>query len=123
MGAGGRRARGELKADLEARLSRARAPMTARELHESFGDDPPPMTSIFTVLDRLRRAGLVERVVGADGELEFSLIRTESPRTAEAMLEELMRSDDRSGALSRFAGSLADEDAAVLRRALEEGQP
>jgi hypothetical protein len=116
------RARGELKAELETRLTRARAPMTARALHESFGADPPPMTSIFTVLDRLRRAGLVERFVGADGELEFSLVRTESPRTAEAMIEELMRSDDRSGALSRFAGSLADEDAAVLRRALGEGQ-
>jgi predicted transcriptional regulator len=117
-----RRARGALKAELEARLSRAPGPMTARDLHESFGADAPPMTSIFTVLDRLRRAGLVERTVGTEGELEFSLVRTDPPHTAQAMLEELLRSDDRSGALSRFAGSLGAEDAAVLRRALEDGR-
>jgi predicted transcriptional regulator len=116
-----RRARGALKAELEARLSRADGPMTARALHESFGADPPPMTSIFTVLERLRRAGVVERIDGPEGELEFRLVRTRPPQTAEAMLEELLRSADRSGALSRFAGSLDDEDAAVLRRALEKG--
>jgi hypothetical protein len=117
-----RRPRGALKADLEARLSRADGPMTARALHATFGADPPPMTSIFTVLERLRRAGVVQRGTGPDGELEFSLVRTQSPRTAQAMLEELLRSDDRSGALSRFAVSLGAADAAVLRQALEEGR-
>jgi predicted transcriptional regulator len=117
-----RRPRGALKAELEARLSRAPGPLTARELHESFGDDAPPMTSIFTVLDRLRRNGVVHRAHGRDGELEFSLVRTDPPRTAEAMLEELLRTDDRTGALSRFAGSLGPDDAAALRRALEERQ-
>jgi Fe2+ or Zn2+ uptake regulation protein len=118
-----RRARGALKAELETMLSRAAGPMTARELHESFGNHAPPMTSIFTVLDRLRRAGVVERGSGAEGELEFSLVRTDPPKTAQAMLEELLRSDDRTGALSRFAGSLGVEDAAALRRALgEEGR-
>jgi len=117
-----RRPRGALKAELETRLSRADGPVTARSLHESFGADPPPMTSIFTVLERLRRAGVVDRATGPDGELEFTLVRTESPQTAEAMLEQLLRTDDRSGALSRFAGSLDADDAAVLRRALEGGQ-
>ena len=117
-----RRARGALKADLEARLTRADGPMTARALHESLGADAPPMTSIFTVLDRLRRAGVVERVVGPDGELEFSLVRSTPPQAAQAMLEDLLRSDDRSRALSRFAGSLGAEDAAALRRALEDGR-
>jgi len=116
-----RRARGALKAELEARLTRAEGPMTARALHASFGDDPPPMTSIFTVLERLRRAGVVARSEGVEGELEFTLVRTDPPRAAEAMLEELLRSDDRSRALSRFAGSLDADDAAVLRRALENG--
>jgi hypothetical protein len=118
----GRRARGALKAELEARLSRADDPMTARALQASFGDDPPSITSIFTVLERLRRAGVVERTAGHEGEIAFSLVRTTSPRTAEAMLEELLRSDDRSGALSRFAGSLDAEDAEALRRALEGGR-
>lgn len=117
-----RRARGALKAEIEARLSHADGPLTARELHASFGDDAPQMTSIFTVLDRLRRSGVVERRHGPDGELEFSLVRTDPPRTAQAMLEELLRTDDRSGALSRFAGSLDADDAAVLRRALAEGE-
>jgi Fe2+ or Zn2+ uptake regulation protein len=117
-----RRARGALKAELETLLSRASGPMTARELHESFGDDAPPMTSIFTVLERLRRAGAVERTPGPEGELEFSLVRTDPPQAAQAMLEELLRSDDRTGALSRFAGSLAAEDAAALRAALGEQQ-
>jgi hypothetical protein len=116
-----RRARGALKAELETRLSRADGPMTARALHESFGADPPPMTSIFTVLERLRRAGVVERTTGPEGELEFSIVRVDSPQTAQAMLEQLLRSDDRSGALSRFAGSLDAADVAVLRRALENG--
>jgi predicted transcriptional regulator len=115
-----RRERGALKAELEARLSRADGPMTARALHASFGSQAPPMTSIFTVLERLRRAGVVARAVGADGELEFSLVRTRSPQTAQAMLEELLRTDDRSGALARFAGGLAADDAAALRRALGE---
>jgi predicted transcriptional regulator len=118
----GRRARGALKGELVTKLTRADGPMTARALHESFGTDAPPMTSIFTVLDRLRRAGLVERAVGTDGELEFNLVRTDSPQAAQAMLEELLRSDDRSGALSRFAGSLGAEEAEALRRALEERQ-
>jgi hypothetical protein len=95
--------------------------MTARALYASFGDDPPPMTSIFTVLERLRRAGVVARHEGPEGELEFTLVRTDPPRAAQAMLEELLRSGDRSGALSRFAGSLDAGDAAVLRRALENG--
>jgi Fe2+ or Zn2+ uptake regulation protein len=115
----GRRARGALKRELEARLSRADAPMTARALQASFGDDQPPITSVFTVLERLRRAGVVERAVGVEGEIEFSLVRTTSPRTAQAMLEELLRTDDRSGALSRFAGSLDADDANALRRALD----
>jgi Fe2+ or Zn2+ uptake regulation protein len=117
-----RRPRGALKAEIEARLSRADGPLTARTLHESFGADAPPMTSIFTVLERLRRAGVVERVTGPDGELEFTLVLTESPQTAQAMLEELLRTDDRSGALSRFAGSLDADDAAALRRALADGE-
>jgi hypothetical protein len=79
------------------------------------------MTSIFTVLERLRRAGVVERTTGPEGELEFSLVRVKSPQTAQAMLDQLLRSDDRSGALSRFAGSLDADDVAVLRRALENG--
>jgi predicted transcriptional regulator len=117
-----RRARGALKAELEARLTHAPGPMTARDLHESFGADAPPMTSIFTVLERLRRAGTVHRATGPEGELEFSLVRATPPQTAQAMLEQLLRSDDRSGALSRFAGSLEAEDAEALRRALAEGQ-
>jgi predicted transcriptional regulator len=119
----GRRARGALKAELEARLSRADGPVTARALHESFVVDPPPMTSIFTVLERLHRAGVVERVEGPEGEVEFRLVRTRPPQTAEAMLEELLRSADRSRALSRFAGSLDAQDAATLRRALEQAEP
>jgi hypothetical protein len=61
-------------------------------------------------------------VAGVGGELEFTLVRTESPQTAEAMLEQLLRTNDRSGALSRFAGSLDADDVAVLRRALEDGR-
>ena len=117
-----RRARGALKAELEARLTHAAGPMTARDLHESFGSDAPPMTSIFPVPERFRKAGTVHRATGPDGELEFSLVRTDPPRTAQAMLEQLLRSDDRTGALSRFAGSLGADDAAALRRALEERQ-
>ena len=73
---------------------------------------------MLTVLERLRTAGTVERTTGPDGELRFSLVRSEPPQAAEAMLEELLRSEDRSGALLHFAGSLDGDDAALLRKAL-----
>jgi len=113
----GRRQRGELKAALLRVLRGAEKPMTARELRIALEPDVPAMTTVLTVLDRMRVAGEVERF-DRPGENLYASVKSDSRYTADAMLTALLDSSDRGAALLRFAGDLDESDAEALRAAL-----
>lgn len=115
-----RRPHGALKATVLDILLRRGEPMSAQQVRQSFPEGAQPaLTTVLTVLDRLRQSGEVERTQSPDGEHEFRPTATDSRDAAVSMLDTLLRSNDRSGALLSFAGSLDATDVEVLRQALE----
>jgi predicted transcriptional regulator len=96
----------------------AGAPRTAKQLQAGFEDPAPAVTTLLTVLDRLRRKGLVTRS-DAKTNITFAAARSESDQAVENMLHSLDATGDRRAALLRFAGDLDRDDAELLRRALE----
>jgi predicted transcriptional regulator len=112
------RDRGQLEADVMRQLWAAEEPRTAKQIQAGFGPDAPAITTVLTVLDRLRRKGLVERS-DARTNITFRAAQSESDRVVEAMLQSLQATGDRQAVLLRFAGDLDTSDAEVLRRALE----
>jgi len=118
-----RRPRGELISHVLRALWDSDRPLTAKEIQARFPDDPPAVTTVFTVLDRLRSNGEVIRDSSPTGEYRFSTSRSESQFIADNMLEQLLKSRDRADVLLGFAGSLDEHDVAVLRRALDIDEP
>jgi hypothetical protein len=113
-----RRRHGALKGDLLELLVHASAPLSARELRSRLSAPTPALASVLTVLERMRRAGEIERIEAPDDELRFAIAREDAAAVVHGMIDSLLRSADRTGALMSFAGSLDESDAAVLRRAL-----
>jgi predicted transcriptional regulator len=115
---GGRRAHGALRDQVLDVLIHASEPVTARHVLEQLtasDGSMPALTTVLTVLDRLHRSGEAQKEkIG--GELRFTIARHDAEAVADDMLEALLRSQDRSGALLSFAGSLTPEDLEVLRR-------
>jgi len=74
-------------------------------------------TTVATVLDRLTHKGLVKRRL--DGRtIRFTAIGSKGAHTAVLMHHALAEDSDPDAALVRFAENLSDDEAAVLRRAL-----
>lgn len=115
-----RRPYGKLKEAVVDILLRAGGPLTAREIRSRFplGSRIPAATTLLTVLDRLYRAGAIERSDNT-GEYLFALTRQPPADVADGMLEKLLRANDRTGALMNFAGALEPADLDVLRRAIK----
>lgn len=114
-----RRAHGALRDEVLAILLSAGQPATARQVVDTLtrnDGEEPALTTVLTVLDRLRRAGEVERTRAENGELLFSPVGHEPAAVADDMLAALLRSKDRSGALASFAGNLDSADLDVLRK-------
>jgi len=116
--AGGRRAHGALRDQVLDVLIHADDALTARNVLDQLtraDGSTPALTTVLTVLDRLHRSGEVQKEkVG--GELRFTIARHDAEAVADDMLEALLRSQDRSGALLSFAGSLSSDDLEVLRQ-------
>jgi predicted transcriptional regulator len=75
------------------------------------------VTTVLTVLERLRRKGLVERE--RDGRAyTYRAAAEREALVAEAMLSALGDSADRALAISRFVDGMPAEDVEALRRAL-----
>ena len=93
-------------------------PLTGREVADQLPDRA--YTTVLTILERLRRKGLVERVT--DGRTHrFCGADTRAAYRAELMMDALGESTtNRSAVLVRFAESVSAEEAAVLRKALDE---
>ena len=115
-----RRRHGALKTAVADRLLHATAPLSAQELRQQFEPaQRPALTTLLTILDRMYRAGELDRVRRPTGEYEFSVARREASAAAEAMIDSLLAARDRSTALLSFAGSLSPDDVETLKRALE----
>lgn len=114
----GRRAHGALREQVLDILIHAETPLTARTVlgHLSTtGGGTQALTTVLTVLDRLHRSGEVHKEK-VEGELRFTIARHDAEVVADDMLEALLRSKDRGGALLSFAGSLGADDLEILRR-------
>jgi predicted transcriptional regulator len=106
------------------------SPAAARDVLAALGEragtgDGAPrelaITTVLTVLDRLRRKGLVRRERSGRAHLYQAAVSREA-YVAGLMLEALGQAPDRSAALTRFLGSVTPDDTDHLRRALG-GQP
>lgn len=116
-----RRRHGALKKRVLEILLHGDRPLTAQEIRQRFdpAEPVPAASTMSTVLDRLRRAEEIERIPRTSGDPQFALVGADSRTTAASMIDDLLRSKDRSGALLNFAGSLEPDDLAVLRAAME----
>lgn len=95
------------------------AGMPAQDVRAAVGEPRPAVTTVLTVLERLRAKGLVTR---ARQRRAFAYRATAAREqlVAAAMLAALQDSTDRALALSRFVDAVADDDLCALRRALDE---
>lgn len=112
-----RRRHGALRDEVLGVLVHAPEALTARQVVDLLGQRDgrvPALTTVLTVLDRLHRSGEVEKSK-IEGELRFCVARHDAAAVADDMLEALLRSEDRTGALLSFAGGLSPEDLSVLR--------
>jgi predicted transcriptional regulator len=94
--------------------------LTAQQVRASFGEVQPAITTIITVLDRLRHKGLVVRTSAPGQNHVFSPTRTRDEDVALTMTSALQATPDRALALMRFAGELSEADRDFLRRAIDE---
>jgi predicted transcriptional regulator len=102
------------------------APAAARDVlaalgeRDGAGEGAPrelAVTTVLTVLDRLRRKGLVRRERSGRAHLYQAAVSREA-YVAGLMLEALGQAPDRGAALTRFLGSVTSDDTDHLRRAL-----
>lgn len=118
----GRRSRGHgmLETEVMRVLWQFDEPVGAGAIREAFDDDSrPALTTLLTVLERLRGKGMVIRDEVSPRRVRFFPARREDEEASMRMLDALDTTDDRRAALLRFAGNLADDDVALLRRALD----
>jgi predicted transcriptional regulator len=101
-------------------------PAAARDVLAALGDRAGAgggaprelaITTVLTVLDRLRRKGLVRRERSGRAHLYQAAVSRED-YVADLMLEALGQAPDRGAALTRFLGSVSPADTDHLRRAL-----
>jgi len=74
-------------------------------------------TTVATVLDRLVHKGILHRRLDAR-TIRFATVGSKGTHTAVLMQRLLTEDGDPEAALQRFAESLSDSDASVLRRSL-----
>ncbi len=101
------------------------AGLTVRQVSGRLADRELAHTTVMTVLDRLAKKGFARRE--RDGRAwRYRPTASREAYVAELMLSALAQTGDRSAALARFARSVSDDEARVLRRALaalERGDP
>jgi predicted transcriptional regulator len=123
-----RRSRGALEQAVLRVLWDEGGPMSARQIRDRIAGDPaaaggaasgvPALTTVLTVLDRLRAKHLVTKDAAAGGFV-FATVSSESGFAADAMVTALLAATDRDAALLRFARRLDGRDLEVLRQALD----
>lgn len=114
----GRRAAGELEAEVLAALWGATEPLTPVHLHAQLGGDLAYNT-VHTILTRLCDKGVVRRTT-ARGRRAYTPVQGAAEWSAGQMRAVLDRGLDRDAILQRFVTSLSPEDEQVLRRLLSD---
>jgi predicted transcriptional regulator len=110
---------GELERAIMDVLWDAVTPMTVREVSVKLTERNLAHTTVMTVLDRLAKKGFAMRQ--RDGRAwRYCPAATREAYVAELMLTALDQTGDRTAALARFARSVSDVEADVLRDALEQ---
>jgi predicted transcriptional regulator len=110
---------GELERAIMDVLWDSVAPMTVREVSVRLTERNLAHTTVMTVLDRLAKKGFAMRQ--RDGRAwRYCPAATREAYVAELMLTALDQTGDRTAALARFARSVSDVEADVLRDALEQ---
>lgn len=112
------RHRGELEAEIMDVLWSSPTPLTAKDIQSRFQSQVPAITTIITVLDRMRIKGIVAREATGGRSHVFSASHSREDRVAHIMSEALASADDQTAALMLFAGSLSEQDREFLGRAL-----
>lgn len=95
--------------------------VTAREVITALPGRNLAITTVLTVLDRLRRKDLVIRDESGRPQVYRPAVSRED-YVAEIMLDALGQTPDRDAALTRFLGRVSDTDTAHLRRALRHAR-
>jgi predicted transcriptional regulator len=114
------RAKGELRSAVLRILWSSEEPLTSRGIQARFDPESvPALTTILTVLERLRATGHVHKQPSPSGEFVFSVSGEAFQSAADVMLSALLNSSDTHAALLRFAGDLDDSHVALLRQALD----
>jgi predicted transcriptional regulator len=109
---------GQLEAVVMARLWAADRPVSVRDMVEGLRPDRTlAYTTVMTVLDNLRRKGMVSRT--KDGRAyRYSPVLSRDEHTAALMEQVLASSDNRQATLLHFVEQIAPQELAQLRDAL-----
>jgi predicted transcriptional regulator len=109
---------GELERAIMDVLWDSASPLTVREVSERLTERDLAHTTVMTVLDRLAKKGFAARE--RDGRAwQYQPAASREAYVTELMLSALDQAGDRQAALARFARSVTDSEARVLRSALE----
>lgn len=114
------RNRGELESAIMDVLWSSETALTARDIQERFTSHVPAITTIITVLDRMRIKGSVEREATGGRSHVFRATVSRDDQIAQVMADALSAAHDQTAALMLFAGNLSVEDRAFLGRALSD---
>jgi predicted transcriptional regulator len=91
--------------------------VTVRKVHDELADRGLAYTTVMTVLSRLADKGFVRRERDGRAWL-YAASGGREQYVAELMMDALGQTGDRGAALVRFAGSVSEEEAELLRKAL-----
>jgi BlaI family transcriptional regulator, penicillinase repressor len=109
---------GELERAIMDVLWQSPDTMTVRQVGGCLTDRDLAHTTVMTVLDRLAKKGFVRRQ-RAGRAWRYRPAESREAYVAELMMTALDQAADRHAALTRFARSVSDGEAAALRDALE----
>ncbi len=113
---------GELEGAIMDVLWAADRPLLVREVLEELQKRRPlAYTTVLTVMEILRRKGLLERAKDGRANRYWPVMSREE-YTARLMGEVLATSSNRTATLTRFFSQLSAEEAEQLRRALDEAK-
>ena len=117
--AAGRRAAGELEAEVLAVLQAAGSPLSPGEVRGRLGGSLA-YTTVVTILSRLHGKGVLDRRKAGRAFL-YAPVADEPGLAARRMTQMLDAEPDREEVLARFVSGLSGTDEELLRRMLGEG--
>jgi predicted transcriptional regulator len=113
---GGRRAAGELEAEVLAVLQASGSPLSPGEVRDQLGGDLA-YTTVVTILSRLHAKGLLDRHK-AGRTFVYRPVADEPGLAARRLAQMLDAEPDREAVLARFVSGLSGKDEELLRRML-----